>query len=269
MQTYAQTNLQLYNQMRAAGYAERDLALVRRAYELGTVLFAGAYRGSGKPLLAHLVGTGSILVSIGARPQTVAASVLHAVYMLGEFGDGRRGATPAKRARVRAAVGDEVEALVARYDALAWNARTIPDLAARAPALAGADREALLIRLANELEDHLDLGVLYCGNAAERRAAIDASLHRCIDMARALGFPELAAEYERVFGEVRTGEVPEVLRHPHDYSYQAAPLSHAPRTRVRLKRALDRHPALGRLLRPLRRLAAVARGRGIRPVFQT
>ncbi|HXH05508.1 MAG TPA: HD domain-containing protein [Vicinamibacterales bacterium] len=269
MHAYAQTNLQLYNQMRRAGYAERDLDLVRRAYELGTVLFAGAYRGSGKPLLAHLVGTASILVSVRARPETVAAAVLHAAYMLGEFGDGRRGATPAKRARVREAVGRDVEALIDRYDALAWNATAIPGIAARAATLEGADREALLIRLANELEDHLDLGVLYCGNADERRAAIRTSLSRCIDIARVMGYPELSAEYERVFAEIAADDIPAVLRHPHDYSYQAAPLSHRPRLHVRLRQALDRHPGLGRALRPLRRLAALARGRGVRLAFQT
>ena len=51
--TYAQTSLQLFNQMRQAGYSPDDLATVRRAYDLAMKLFTSEYRGSGKPLLSH------------------------------------------------------------------------------------------------------------------------------------------------------------------------------------------------------------------------
>src|SRR5574338_275392 len=50
---YAQTTLQLYAQLRAAGAAEADLALVRNGYDLAMHLCPASFRGSGKPLLAH------------------------------------------------------------------------------------------------------------------------------------------------------------------------------------------------------------------------
>src|SRR5262245_13883641 len=117
MNEYAQTNLQLYTQLRRAAYTDTDLGLVRAGYDLAMNLFSASFRGSGKPLLSHLVGTASILASIGRSPAVVTAGLLHAAYALGDFGDGRFGTTDAKRARVRMAVGSEVEDLVARYTA--------------------------------------------------------------------------------------------------------------------------------------------------------
>ena len=94
---YAQTNLQLYAQMLRAAYPETDVDRVRAAYEFALPLFAGAYRGSGKPFIAHLVGTASILVSIRARMPVVVAGLLHAVYASGEFGNGWRGDRDSRR----------------------------------------------------------------------------------------------------------------------------------------------------------------------------
>jgi (p)ppGpp synthase/HD superfamily hydrolase len=259
MHEYAQTNLQLYNQMRRAGYSGADLAAVRAAYDLGTTIFTGAYRGSGKPLLAHLVGTASVLVSLGAPVRLVAAAVLHAAYMFGEFGDGRRNSAPFKRSRIRAAAGPEVESLIARYDTLRWDERTIPSIEERMDRMSAEDRDALLIRLANELEDHIDLGVLYCGNAAHRRAVVRSNMRAAMSMARKLGHPRLAAEFERVFAEILATDVPAELQQPHDYSYTQAPLSHAPRAAVRLRGLLDRHPRLALLRHPTRLLAGVRR----------
>jgi hypothetical protein len=48
-------------QLRRSGDDEADLALVRNGYDLAMRLCPASFRGSGKPLLAHLVGTTSIL----------------------------------------------------------------------------------------------------------------------------------------------------------------------------------------------------------------
>ena len=248
--TYAQTSLQLFNQMRQAGYSQDDLATVRRAYDLAMRLFTSEYRGSGKPLLAHLVGTASVLVSLRAGVHLVAAAVLHAAYLFGEFGDGRRRSSPAKRDIVRRAVGSEIEELITRYDALRWEPEHVPHIHARVAAMSAEEREVLLLRLANELEDHLDLGVLYCGNADGRRAAIRSWLGLSVDMARQLGQPVLAAELERVFQEVLSDELPTVLRQPHKYTHRVPPSSHMLKPRIALRRFLDEHPRLGRLLHP-------------------
>ena len=71
MKNYAQTNLQLYTQLRRAGYSNDRLALVRSGYDLALRLCTASFRGSGKPLLAHLVGTASILASVDQSPVVV------------------------------------------------------------------------------------------------------------------------------------------------------------------------------------------------------
>jgi hypothetical protein len=246
---FPQTNLQLFGLMRRAGYAEEDLALVRRAYDLAVRLFTAKYRGSGKPLLAHLVGTAGVLAWLRAPAPLIAAGVQHAAYLFGDFGDARAGITPAKRDRIRTEIGADVEDLIARYDALRWDASSIPEIHASLGDLPADDRGILLLRLANELEDHLDLGVLYCGNADQRRTAIRSWLHGCVDLAERLQQPALAAAFRRVFEEILTDEVPASLRQPHDYTHHVAPLSSTFKPRVALRLFADRHPSLGRWLR--------------------
>jgi (p)ppGpp synthase/HD superfamily hydrolase len=257
---YAQTNLQLFNQMRERGYSDDDLAIVRRAYTLATQLFTSEYRGSGKPLLAHLVGTASVLVSLKVRVALVGAAVVHAAYIFGEFGDGRRGSDPAKRSKVRDSVGEEIEALVMHYQQLRWQSSTVAAISARVKDMPPDERDVLLIRLANELEDHLDLGVLYCGNAERRRQDIRSTLYRCVDMSRALGQPLLAAELQRAFDEVLSTDVPEALRSARDWTYAIPPLSHAPTFSVSLRRIVDAHPRLGLMLHPGRLVSRMSNG---------
>lgn len=249
--SYAQTNLQLYLQMQRTGYTAEDLALLRRAYDLTMRLTTASFRASGKPLLAHLVGTASILASLGQPIAVVTAGLLHASYALGDFGDGRYGITQAKRARVRRAVGDVVEDLVARYTTFDWNKNTIPRIRQKVDSVTATEREVLVIRLANELEDHLDYGVLYCGNGAERREYIRAPLNQSVDMARELGLSELAEELDRTFQEALATEVPLALQNPHDYTYVQPPESLAPKPTVVARRFLDRRPRLARVIHSL------------------
>jgi (p)ppGpp synthase/HD superfamily hydrolase len=248
---YAQTNLELYTQLRRAGYTDTQLALVRSGYDLAMHLCTASFRGSGKPLLAHLVGTASILAAIHQRPEIVTAGLLHAAYALGDFGDGRMGITDGKRARVREAAGADVEDLVTRYTLFDWNRNTIPSIRQRVATLTADERDVLVIRLANELEDHLDLGVLYCGNGEKRREYIRSPLNQSVDMARALELHELAAELDRLFKETLAAELPAVLRTPHDYTFMQPPASLGPRPKVAVRRFLDRRPGLARVIHPL------------------
>jgi hypothetical protein len=64
MYPFAQTNLQLFHQLRNAGYDEADLVCIHQAYQLACQVFTGFFRGSGKPFIAHLVGTASILATL-------------------------------------------------------------------------------------------------------------------------------------------------------------------------------------------------------------
>ena len=250
---YAQTNLQLYKQLRDCGYSTEDMALVQQAYALGVTLFTASFRGSGKPLLAHLVGTASILASLHESAIVVTAGLLHAAYALGDFGTGRGGMTPAKRERVRAAVSAAVEDLVARYTAFAWNKSTISKILSGVQMMSPVERDVLVIRLANELEDHLDLGVLYCGNAKSRREYIRSPLNQSVDMARQLGLLQLADALDTAFNEVLSAEVP-LSGCMRDYTFMQPPASLTMRPIVALRLFIDRHPRLGNAVRPLVRL---------------
>jgi len=87
---YAQTNLQLYSQLMQAGHSANELGTVRKAYDLAVQLFAGAFRANGKPFIAHLVGTASILAKAETGIDVTTAGLLHSVFSHGEFGDGSR-----------------------------------------------------------------------------------------------------------------------------------------------------------------------------------
>jgi (p)ppGpp synthase/HD superfamily hydrolase len=101
---FAQTNIQLFNQMYDLGYDEQEIAAVRNSYEARDDSFTGRFRGSGKTFIAPS-GTASILASVRSAPGIISAGLLHAAYDGGDFGDSKQGLSSAKRDYVRAAVG--------------------------------------------------------------------------------------------------------------------------------------------------------------------
>ncbi|MEO1348880.1 MAG: DUF6817 domain-containing protein [Cyanobacteria bacterium J06635_15] len=220
MACIAQTNLQLFNQLQALNYSEADLVCINRAYNLTARSFSGYYRGSGKPFLAHLIGTASILASVKAPIETVAAGLLHAIYNFGRY-TGDRPVAAHKRLWLRKRVGGKIEAYVAQYSTFVWNEQTIPEIFNSLPSLEKDEigSQVLLVRLANELEDHLDLGVLYCRNLEGRLAYIRNSGSLIVDMANALGFPSLSDRLSKTFQETLEAEVPQRFHISNDYSY--------------------------------------------------
>jgi (p)ppGpp synthase/HD superfamily hydrolase len=210
--TYAQTNIQLFNQLYRSQYSELDLQYIKQAYTFGQELFTSLSRGSGKPFMCHLVGTASILASLHAPIQIVTAGLLHASYIYGQWsGDDGPGITECKRRKVRAVVGYETEGLIAQYTRLKWNKNTIPSIYEGLENLDHQARQVLLVRLANELEDHLDGGVLYCGNAEQRLEYICSSLYLSVEIAQRIHYPQLAAALEDAFRETITQQLPPVL----------------------------------------------------------
>lgn len=77
MHQYAQTNLQLFNQLRLNGYSNTELACIFNAYKLVVSLYTACFRPSGKTFIAHLVGTATILSFLRAPASVVAAGLLH------------------------------------------------------------------------------------------------------------------------------------------------------------------------------------------------
>jgi len=116
MEPIAQTNLQLYNQLRSQGYSDEQLALVHRAYEFLITIYPGYYQADGKPFVAHTVGVASILGYLNFPVDFVAVGLLHNIYGNGDFGDGLRSmATKRRRRIVREAVGEPIEAAIERF----------------------------------------------------------------------------------------------------------------------------------------------------------
>jgi len=229
MHSFAQTNIQLVNQLRDNGYVPAEIGTVVTSYELAMRLFTGLFRASGKTFIAHLVGTASILGTLRASSSIVAAGLIHAAYSSGDFGDGSKGMTSAKREWIRSMVGNEIEEYVARYTGLVWREEAVPAVLDGIGSLGSLDRDVLLIRLANELEEFLDLGILYCGDEKRRQANYhEGSGKLLIKMAERLGFPELALQLERAFKEVAGADIRSLLRRPgrRNMSFLVAPQSY-------------------------------------------
>jgi (p)ppGpp synthase/HD superfamily hydrolase len=210
--SYAQTNIQLFNQLHCNRYySDTDLKSICNSYSFARELFAGLVRGSGKPFMCHLVGTASILASLNAPIQVVTAGLLHASYIYGQLATIEKDRFPNAKKQLSLTVGQQTEELIARYTQMKWNKYTIPQIGDRLKHFTDLEKQVLLIRLANELEDHLDGGVLYCGNAEQRRQYICSSLYLSVAMAEQLNYPQLAATLENTFRETLTKQLPEVL----------------------------------------------------------
>ncbi|MFB2919364.1 MULTISPECIES: DUF6817 domain-containing protein [Aerosakkonema] len=254
MYPFAQTNIQLFAQLSRQGYSETELSCILKAYQLAMSLFTGFFRGDSKTFIAHLVGTASIVASVNAPVEVVAASLLHAAYMQGDFGDGGTGISNSKREQVRRAVGKDVEEYIAKYTGLKWNEESISAIAQSLNTLTPSDRQVLLMRLANELEDHLDLGILYCANFEKRLHYVKCSGDLIVKIAKELGFATLAAELTRVFAEVTSANIPAGLRGTYNYSFQLAPKSYQKRPLVALRdRLVQSRRFLGSVVRHLKK----------------
>jgi HD domain len=199
----AQTNIQLYNQLRRRGLDRGELVLIHRAYELAARVYSGYYQGDGKPFVSHGVGVASILAELEQPADILAVGLVHAVYENGDFGDGEQGAASSRRALVREAVGPHVEQLVFRFTQL----RLHPDTIERdRDGLAGLDepgRRLQVVAIVDHLEKYVDLGVLYFGDNAEIVEWTDRIGPDLIELAGELGEPELAQMVSAAFVEAK------------------------------------------------------------------
>ena len=241
----AQTNLQLYNELVALGWTSDDLRRARGAYELASELFSGRYRCSGKPFVAHLVGTASAVAAAHGGPDLVLAALLHAAYDQGDFGTGRRGSLRARREIVRGVVGPEAEALVFAYSGAPWNSDVVADAASRHRLPDGVRRDVLVLQVANEIDEHTDGGARYCnkGNAAMYE---DDAILAMATLMRRIGEPGLAEQLQRVCSQAQHLEVPAVLQSPSLGSHTRAPASYVPRPRVLAQRVFRKMLRLAR-----------------------
>ena len=256
MHSYAQTNIQLFNQLRREGYSNADLSLVRDGYELAMVLFTSRFQPSGKSFIAHVVGTASILASLRLPPKLVAAGLIHNVYENADFGTGRSGISLGKRDEIRKTLGPEVEEYVARFAALCSTSPTA-DLARNNPdKLASGDRAALLILFAEGLEHLLDCDILYYGETVTR-SCIDHS-KIAAEIAEKLGLSALGAQLREAVRETESAELPVELSADkiRAMSFVIAPKSCCKRFSVALWQTMiygahKLHPEIRKVLRSL------------------
>src|SRR5262245_61549332 len=187
------------NQALEQGFEEESLVQLRAAHDVAEQMADGLYRAQGVPLLCHLIRTASIVLAERQQLPVVLASLLHAAYLLQEFeGAGRRAPS---RAVLQQAIGDYAESLVSDYRRFPWFSQACLENHLRGlDGYEERERNLLLIRLANELEDHLDRAMAYTpAERAGRHAA--AYGPQTVELAGRLGLPELAAELREAISD--------------------------------------------------------------------
>jgi (p)ppGpp synthase/HD superfamily hydrolase len=232
----AQTNLQLFRQMRVSAYSADELAKVSDAYRLATQLFANQFRQCGRPFVAHLVGTSAVLVWLKAPVHIVTAGLLHSCYQSGDFPNSLEGMKPWKRSLIRAAIGKEAEDLVAAYTVGSRSVAGCLNSYARFPALSAHEREVLLMQLANELDDYRDLSSNYAANARERISVIQQCGQQQVEMAERLGYPELARALRETYAEASNAVIGAELMSQFENAYAVVPQSCGIRYNIRIRR---------------------------------
>lgn len=231
-----QTNLQLYRVMIDAGASDDALSLTRAAYDLARQQFAGCYRPSHKPFICHLVGAAGALALWEQPPHVIAAGLLHSTYLFGNFGDGSRGMTDAKRKIIAGHVGADAEALIAKYTDYDWTGSLddcIQDVKARR-----CEREVMLLKLADLCDEFCDAGAIYAhvkplafGLPHDARAR-----KRTADLVGELAGPHARRHFAAVLEECASSTAPAPLitadRSFHEVRTAA---SQSPRRRIRLR----------------------------------
>lgn len=210
--------------MRDAGYPASEVVAVRRASEVAVRLFSGLHRASGKPFVVHLTGTASVLASIGSPLRLVVAGLLHATYVHGRFGDGPSGATPSRRALLAGSIGGPAEEIVLRYATLPWEQGETNGSSMAIARLDPLERDVVVARLANEVEEAIDCGILFHVDGESRRTLFLAAAPRWSAWARQLGQEPLARALEDAADSLAREADPGALRSDRAATYVPAAL---------------------------------------------
>ena len=209
MRDFACTYPQLMNQALARGWNADSLQKLRAAYELALRRFDGFYRGQGIPFICHLVRTASIVLAEDQPAEAVFAALLHSAYMFNLCRNECE--RKARQRELKREVGGAAESLISQYTKFPWRqagaVRTHLENLETASALS---RQILAIRLANELEDHLDLSMAYRGSFPYREW-IETQKDFLGELARRLGMPVLAQELGEAMQEHMSASLPAVL----------------------------------------------------------
>ncbi len=224
---YAQTSVQLFNQLQRDGYHSAELRLIADVYFLATRLFAARVEPSGRCFISHVVGTASILSANAAPAELVAAGLLHNVYCTGDFGDYRNSVTDSRRRQIRNAIGDGAEQYVYRFAIRRWNAAGLRETYEQLSEIPELDRRVVLLYLADQLEKHQGLEILYFRDHEQRCRYYREFGPLLVDMARQLGYSALSQQLHEAVQATLESTIPAELRsqNSHRFSYLCIPES--------------------------------------------
>jgi (p)ppGpp synthase/HD superfamily hydrolase len=149
----AQTNLQLYSQMRSAGFTPADIQRMQKDYETACYLFAPKCRSTGRPFLCHAVGTASAALIEGAPLLDVRAALLHAAYKHGRFPDHKRRRTQAHEDWLTDRSGSELAALIGDFAGFTFTPDAVNEYLALESAPNDKDFRLIRLKLANDVDD--------------------------------------------------------------------------------------------------------------------
>jgi hypothetical protein len=210
---FALTYPQLVSQAIAAGLDEQDLRELRSAFETGQRHFDGLYRAGAQPFICHLVRTASIVLAENQPLPLVRAALVHATYDAHRYDQSTR-PWPGRqlRRRLRRAVGPDVEEIVWTFHKLAWEQIGAPEAHLRElDRKSTTVRLALVLHLANDLENHMDSALAYrMGRQFRERIESDGSA--VVQVASELGMPTLAEELSTVLQEALEETLPPAVR---------------------------------------------------------
>jgi (p)ppGpp synthase/HD superfamily hydrolase len=187
------------NQAQCAGYSDNDLGRLAEAFELALEISDGIYRMQGVPLLNHLVTNASILIFEQKRLEIVIAGLLHASYVLHRFQDSLRSCNlQARRKELKLLLGTEIEELIWSFDHIPWySQKALETHLEQFEKLTQKQRDVLVLRLANEVDDYLDNSAEYAlyGRNGYRS---DECLGLCIELAARLEVASIHRELVKI-----------------------------------------------------------------------
>ena len=187
----AQTNTALYCQLHALGHSTEALARAQHCYRVCCKLFNGRYRKTERAFICHAVGAGSATAQFDRRVELVLAAMLHAAYDSGQYFDGKFGPSEAHRRWLASQVGDNVEQIVAAYNAFDFETGRPESLVVKG--VPAEERDLLLMKLAHEVDDIADGGLAF---APKYGRSIAERVGACAALARSLGQEGLAVTLE-------------------------------------------------------------------------
>jgi hypothetical protein len=218
------------------------------------------------PFLCHLVRTASIVLEEGQGIDVVVAALLHSAYRLDDHDrSSKRAGRAIARRYLRKRVGPEAEEIVWANTAFGWTRADVARHLERLETYPPAVRKALTINVANDLELHLDLAMLF-GPQFRPGRTVGRPWPERDQLARELGVSTLIAQLDAVVAETLRRNVPAGLIRPHVRAYERPPtvlwrktLPERIYTRVSVQAARHARRLVRGVRQPRRALAVVRR----------